>query len=81
MDYLECLDGGGIITQIPGISGTFEETFQSHLPEEDEYFQLHLDIQYHPDDKIQFFSDAIWNGEIEEDYFTLARNLGACLSF
>lgn len=80
MDNLKHLAGGGKELQLSGLDSIFKEPFQIQLPDEDEYFQLHLDFQYHPSDKSQLFMNSTWTEDIEEDFFTLARNLDAYLS-
>ncbi|HBA97572.1 MAG TPA: hypothetical protein DCZ23_05635 [Lachnospiraceae bacterium] len=80
MDNLDYLIGGGKELQLSEEDSKFKELFQIQLPDEDESFQLHLDFQYHPGDKNQLFLDSTLMEDIEEDYFTLARNLDACLS-
>lgn len=47
---------------------------------EEEYFQLHLDIQYKPSNKNKLFSGSIWNEDIGEDFFSFVRNSDAYLS-
>lgn len=45
--------------------------------EEEEYVQLHLDVQFQPDDKHRSFSEAVWSDEIDEDFFKFVRESGA----
>lgn len=80
MGNLKYLTGGSNALQISETDVGFKEPFQRQLLDEDEYFHLHLDFQYYPNIKNQLFANSSWTEDIEEDYFTLARSLDACLS-
>ena len=42
--------------------------------EEDEYYQIHVDIMYKPCEENRDFSEATWDEDIEESIFDYIRN-------
>ncbi len=48
--------------------------------EDEEYFQLHLEILYEPSDINKSFSEPIWNDDVEGDFFEFIRSSDAYLS-
>ncbi len=41
---------------------------------EGEYFQLHLDVMYQPDQENSRFCESIWDEDLEENFFDFVRN-------
>jgi len=41
---------------------------------EGEYFQLHLDVMYQPDQQNSRFCESIWDEDLEENFFDFVRN-------
>lgn len=63
-------------------SFTGEELFYFSLvkqvpAEDDEYYQLHIDILYKPDAENRKFNLTVWNEELDENIFDYIRNLEA----
>lgn len=61
-------------------SFTGEELFYFSLvkqvpAEDDEYYQLHIDILYKPDAENRKFNLTVWNEELDENIFDYIRNL------
>lgn len=42
--------------------------------EDEEYYQIHVDIMYKPDSGNQGFQAAVWNEDIEGDFFDYIRS-------
>lgn len=40
---------------------------------EEEYYQIHVDILYKPDNENQLLSNAVWNEDIDENIFDFIR--------
>ena len=58
---------------------TGEELFYFSLvkqvpAEDDEYYQLHIDILYKPNAENRKFHSAVWDGGLEENIFDYIRN-------
>lgn len=45
--------------------------------EEDEYYQIHVDVMYRPSEKNKVFSEATWDEDVEENIFDYIRNTEA----
>lgn len=59
----------------------FQFSFVRQFPNEnEEYYQLHLDIKYQPNDKNKAFSEIVWNDEGNEDFFDLVRKSDSYLA-
>jgi len=52
----------------------FSLTRQGDIPRDDEFIQLHVDILFEPDQQNARFSQAIWNEDIDGDFFDYVRN-------
>ena len=42
--------------------------------EEEEYFQIHLDIQFEPAEETKNFKQATWNFDVEGNFFDYIKN-------
>lgn len=42
--------------------------------DEEEYFQIHVDILYQPTSKNEAFQEAVWNDDLDENIFDYIRN-------
>lgn len=42
--------------------------------EEEEFYQIHVDVHYKPTDRNREFSEAVWNEELNKDIFSYIRN-------
>lgn len=52
----------------------FYVSFVRQFPnDEEEYFQVHVDIQYEPTDENQAFQEAVWNEDLNENIFDYIR--------
>ena len=40
---------------------------------EEEYYQIHIDVLYVPEDENKNFEKSIWNDDIEENIFTYIK--------
>ena len=47
---------------------------QFPIEDDDEYYQIHVDILFLPDSINREFSGAVWDEEIEENIFAFIRN-------
>lgn len=45
--------------------------------DEEEYYQIHVDVMYQPDSENDLFSDVVWNDEVEGDFFDYIRSSSA----
>ena len=45
--------------------------------EEEEFFQLHLEVQYEPKDKHEPLSGVVWNDEVDGDFFAFVKKSDA----
>ena len=42
--------------------------------EDDEYYQIHMDVLYKPTSQNKVFQSAVWNEDLDEDIFEYIRN-------
>ena len=50
--------------------------------DEDEYYQIHVDVLYRPTEENKYFSEIVWNEDIEDNIFNYIRKSKSyeCLS-
>lgn len=52
----------------------FEISLVRQLPNDDEFYQIHVDILYKPTNENKMFSEATWNEDLSENIFDYIRN-------
>lgn len=48
-------------------------TRQVPMPDDDEFYQLHVDVLYTPSSENEMFSEATWDEDLDEDIFDYIR--------
>lgn len=43
------------------------------MPDDDEFYQLHVDVLYTPSSENEMFSEATWDEDLDEDIFDYIR--------
>ena len=51
----------------------FEISLVRQLPNDDEFYQIHVDILYKPTNENKMFSEATWNEDLSENIFDYIR--------
>lgn len=51
----------------------FEISLVRQLPNDDEFYQIHVDILYKPTNENKMFSEATWNEDLSENIFNYIR--------